>query len=276
MQKSSTLGWIIISLAGFILFIAFFYFLINYSDRINLTTPLYFFLVVIIALICTAFLSGAMKSVARYQVGSQNRNLYLSGPAVIFFIIIYLGYRYRPETVKENIPLSLSVLFTGVPGSETSISSGQVRVRIAQYSSIKKIDNEATAVFTGINPDYKGLKIDLNARVPGYRVVDTTGFNLSDSASYTNLTIRLEKQPDSVAISGNVIRLLEKTGIAGARLRFEGVRKAYFTDSLGDFSAVLPFKSGTELRIVVSVGNKEIYNSLRTLDENDFLRISAN
>ena len=276
MQKSSTLSWIIVSLIGFVLFVGFFYFLIIYSKEISLSTPVYFFLVVIIALISTAFLSGAMKSVARYSATSQNRNLYLSGPAVIFFIIIYLGYRYRPEIAKENTPLSLSVLLKGPAGSEELIKDGQVRVRIAQYSSLKEVDNESSALFTGINSNYKGLKIDLSAEVPGYSLVNNQVFALSDSGTYTNLTISLQKKMDSIAVRGNVIRLPERTGIEGAKIRFQGVMKTYQTDSLGDFSAVLPFKSGVETRIIVTKGNKEIYNSLRTLSENDFLSISAN
>ena len=276
MQKSSILGWIIVSFIGFILFVGFFYLLIIYSGDISLSTPVYFFLVVIIALVSTAFLSGAMKSVARYSSNAPNRNLYLSGPAVIFFIIIYLGYKYRPETPLENSPLSLSVLLTGPEGSEELIKDGQVRVRIGQYSSLKEIDNESSALFTGINPEYKGAKIDLSAEVPGYKLVNNQVFALSDSGAYTNLTISLQKRMDSIAVRGNVIRLPERTGIAGAKIRFQGVMETYQTDSLGDFSAILPFKSGIETRIIVSKGNREIYNSLRTLSENDFLSIPAN
>ncbi|WP_026897371.1 hypothetical protein [Daejeonella oryzae] len=276
MQKSSSLLWIVVSLIGFILFVAFFYMLIVYSKDISISMPLYFFLVVIIALISTAFLSGAMKSVARFKASSQNRSLYLSGPAVIFFIIIYLGYKYRPESTGENSPLSLSVLLNGPEGLEESIKKGQVRVRIAQYSSLKQVDNEGTATFTGINPQYKGLKIDLSADIPGYNLVGKPVYVLSDSGVYTNLTLNLQKKLDSIAVRGNVIRLPGRTGIAGASVRFQGVMQTYKTDSIGDFSAILPFKSGVETRIIVSKGNREIYNSLRTISENDFLSISAN
>ncbi len=276
MQKSSTLTWIIVSLVGFILFLAFFYILINYSKQITISTPVYFFLVVIIALISTAFLSGAMKSVARYNATSKSRTLYLSGPAVIFFIIIYLGYKYRPETVKSNSPLSLSVLFKGPEGSQDLVIEGQVNVRIAEFSGTKKIDNESSALFTGINPEYKGHKIDLSAKVPGYNLVNNKDFSLSDSGSFTNLTIILVKKLDSISVSGNVIKLPERIGVSGALIHFQGVSKAYLTDSIGNFSAVLPFKSGDETRIIVSKGNREVYNSLRTISEKDFLSIPAN
>ncbi|MBC7745531.1 MAG: hypothetical protein H7096_10545 [Flavobacterium sp.] len=276
MQKTSTLTWIIVSMAGFILFAVFFYFLVSSGKQINMSMPVYFFLVVLIALISTAFLSGAMKSVARYNATSQNRTLYLSGPAVIFFIIIYLGYRYKPETIREKVPLSLSVLLTGPNGTEELIRNGQVQIRIAQYSSLKKIDNEGTAVFTGINPEYRGFKIDLSAEVPGYSLINNGTYLLSDSTNFTNLTIDLKKRLDSITVTGNVIRLPGRTGIAQAKIRFEGVSKTFKTDDSGDFEAVLPYKSGDEKRIIVSKGNKELYNSLRTLSSNDFISISAN
>lgn len=263
-------------MAGFILFAVFFYFLVSSGKQINMSMPVYFFLVVLIALISTAFLSGAMKSVARYNATSQNRTLYLSGPAVIFFIIIYLGYRYKPETIREKVPLSLSVLLTGPNGTEELIRNGQVQIRIAQYSSLKKIDNEGTAVFTGINPEYRGFKIDLSAEVPGYSLINNGTYLLSDSTNFTNLTIDLKKRLDSITVTGNVIRLPGRTGIAQAKIRFEGVSKTFKTDDSGDFEAVLPYKSGDEKRIIVSKGNKELYNSLRTLSSNDFISISAN
>jgi hypothetical protein len=276
MKKTSTLTWIIVSLAGFILFTVFFYLLIVYSKDISLSTPLYFFLVVLIALMSTAFLAGAMRSVARYSSSSQGGSLYLSGPAVIFFVIIYLGYRYRPEPSSDKSPLSLSVLLKGPEGSEELIRSGQVRVRIGQYSGVKQVNNEGAALFTGISPENKGRKIDLSAEIPGYHLINSSSYSLDDSMTFTNLTLRLHKKLDSVAVRGNVIRLPGRTGIPGAIIRFQGVMQTYKTDSLGDFSAMLPFPSGAETRIIVSKGNKEIYNSLRTLSENDFLSISAN
>jgi len=276
MKRTSTLTWIVISLVGFVLFTVIFYLLVIYSKGISLSTPVYFFLVVLIALISTAFLAGAMRSVARYSSSSQGGSLYLSGPAVIFFIIIYLGYRYRPEPAGAKNPLSLSVLLKGPEGSNELIRKGQIRVRIGQYSSLKQVDNEGAALFTGINPDYKGLQIDLSAEIPGFDLINSSFYSLDDSMTYTNLTLRLQKKLDSIAVRGNVIRLPARTGISNATIRFQGVMKTYRTDSLGDFSAVLPFRSGAETRIIVSKGNKEIYNSLRTLSENDFLSISAN
>jgi hypothetical protein len=68
----------------------------------------------------------------------------------------------------------------------------------------------------------------------------------------------------------------ERRGIPAARVIFQGVDSVFTTDSLGNFSAVLPLKPGSETRVIVTKGPQEIYNSLRTVSDNDFLSIVAN
>jgi hypothetical protein len=272
MKKTSPINWLYISLAGFILFLLFFYFLVLDSKQVNISMPLYFILVILIALVATAFLAGAMKSTARFKSTAQNRSLYLSGPAVIFFIILYIGYKYRPTLSQE--PLSLSVLVS--TGANELLKEGSVSVRVAQFSSTKKIDHEGTALFTGINPNYKGHKVEIGLDVPGYYLAGGKTFTLSESENYTNLTISLNKTKDITRLHGRVISLPERTGIAGATIYFQGADTVIKTDETGSFTAKLPLKSGSEIRIIATKGNKEIYNSLRTISDNDFLSIAAN
>jgi len=92
MKKLTQLNWIFISLAGFILFGLFFYLVIQSKHKIELDTPVYFFLIILIDLLATGFLAGAMRSVASYQSNTPKGNLYLAGPVVVFCIILYVGY----------------------------------------------------------------------------------------------------------------------------------------------------------------------------------------
>ena len=109
--KIASRSWLWVSLAGFLLFTGFFVAILYWGQTIQLTTPVYFILIVLVALFATAFLAGAMRSAARYSMTANNKTLMISGPAVIFFVILYIGYKYRPE--KADRPLSLSVLVTG-------------------------------------------------------------------------------------------------------------------------------------------------------------------
>ncbi len=274
MKKVTPKNWLLVSLIGFILFILVFAGIIVYSKQSTISTPVYFFLVVILALIATAFLSGAMRSVARYNATYQNRSLYIAGPALIFIIILYIAYRYRPE--KQAGPLSLSVLFIAPPGTGELIKSGTVYLRIAQYASTEQVSQRGIASFTGINADYKGQMIDMSAEIDGY-LLDTADarHRLSETSDHTNLTIQLKRRSHHTAVRGKVM-LPEKRGIPAARIIFQGVDSVYTTDSLGNFSVVLPLKPGSETRVIVMKGALEIYNSLRTVSDNDYLSIVAN
>lgn len=274
MKKVTPTNWLWVSLVGFILFILVFAGIIMYSKQVTISTPVYFFLVVILALIATAFLAGAMRSVARYSGTFQNRSLYIAGPALIFMIILYIAYKYRPES--QQGPLSLSVLFVAPEGAGQLIRSGTVYVRIGQYASTDQVSQRGTATFTGINAEYKGERIDISGDIEGY-VLDTAGavYRLGDSGQHTNLTVRLKRTGHRTAVRGKVM-MPERKGIPSARIIFQGVDSVYTTDSLGNFSIVLPIKPGSETRVIVMKDALEIYNSLRTVSDNDYLSIVAN
>jgi hypothetical protein len=276
MKKVTPTSWLLVSLVGFVLFILVFAGIIVYSKQITISTPVYFFLVVILALISTAFLAGAMRSVARYSGTFQNRNLYIAGPALIFMIILYIAYKYRPENAAGG-PLSLSVLFVGPKGDAAAVSSGTVYVRIGQYAGTDEISKRGTATFTGINADYKGQPIDISGVIEGFQL-DTAGaaYRLSDTHEYTNLTVRLKRLGGPRTVVRGKVMLPERKGIPAARIIFQGVDSVFTTDSLGNFSAVLPLKPGSETRVIVTKGALEIYNSLRTVSDNDYLSIVAN
>ncbi|MBE7176376.1 MAG: hypothetical protein INR69_08245 [Mucilaginibacter polytrichastri] len=272
MKKLSPLQWIWITLAGFVAFGFFFYRIIASAQNGQLSLPVYFVALIVVALLATGFLSGALRSISRYQGKAANGTLYISGPAVIFFVILYLGYRFRPEA--DASPLSVSILFVNKEGN--LLGPGSATIRIGQYSSSKQINNEGQAVFTGINPAYRAQAFDLSVDVKGYAMHADSAYRTSAAESYTNLRIVMDKIRDEIRFQGRVVKLPDGLGISNAELRFQGDDHVFRTDSLGHFSAALEAASGTELRVVVTSGNKEIYNSLRTLADKDFITIAAN
>jgi hypothetical protein len=264
--------WLYVSLAGLFLFIVLFILLMMFGKEINLTTPVYFFLVVIIGLVATGFLSGAMRSVAKYNASFNNKTLSVTGPAVIFFIILYIGFKYKPEQVQNAQPLSLSVLVTGEGGVNDLIRNGSMELRIGDINYTEKINDKGIAYFSGINPVYKGEKIELFPQVEGY-VIDTASdsYGLNKETAYTNLTIHLKKATTQIAVNGKVVDVENQEGITDAIVQFEGMDSLYRTNEVGNFSALLPVKTGTELRVIVTRKNKIVYNSMRTVADKSIL-----
>ena len=271
-KKIEPKNWLFVAIISLVLFFGFFYFITVASKKIVISLPVYFFLIIVIDFAATAFLSGAMKSVARYQVKSDNKSLYLAGPAVIFFIILYIGYKYRPEPPSQ--PVSISVLVTD--DKNALIKNGKVHIRVGLVQNAADLDSNGVAFFSGIIGDYKGSDVDIYTEVPGYHMDKQLHYKVSDLADFTNIKIPLIKNIDSISIQGHLTELPSRTAISHALVTFEGVKSLFETDSLGSFSAVLPFKSGTEVRVIVLKGHKEIYNSLRTLTDHSFLDISPN
>jgi len=274
MKRLTQINWILISLVGFVLFGLFFYLIITTKQKTEISSPLYFFLIVIIDLVATGFLAGAMKSVATYKSATPTGNLYLAGPIVVFCIILYLGYQYRP--VGQNTPLSLSVQLIKPRNTSDSITLGSASIIIDLFQQTRNINDLGIAFFTGINHEYMGKTINLAIHVPGYHLPDFENFKLSDSSIHTNLFIKLQKDEERTSFKGRLISLVNKRGIANATIHFASTKVTATTDSLGNFSSELPIKSGTELRIIVLKGDQEIYNSLRNIYQDDFLTLTDN
>lgn len=274
MKRLTQRSWIYISLAGFFLFALFFYLVITTEKKTTLDAPVYFFLVVFIDLVATGFLAGAMKSVATYQSSTPKGNLYLAGPVVVFCIILYIGYQYRPSEHKSL--LSLSVQLSGPKGNQEPISKGTVSVIIDLFQQSRDVNNLGVAFFTGINPEFKGKPIELLVNVPGYYLPEENRYALGDSSDHTNLFVKLQKNKAATSFQGRLFSLPEKLGISGAVIHFSGTNVVVKTDSTGSFSTELPIASGSEVRIIAIKDNKEIYNSLRTIFQNDYLTLTEN
>lgn len=263
--------WLYVSLAGLFLFIIFFILLIVFGKDINISTPVYFFLVVIIGLVATGFLSGAMRSTAKYNASFNNKTLSITGPAVIFFIILYIGFKYKPELVQPLQPLSLSVLITGNGGANDLIRNGSIELRIGDINYTEKINDKGIAYFSGINPVYKGQKIELFPQVDDYVLDTNNNYKLDDKTTFTNLTVHLKKATPKTNVQGKVMSVSSQEGIANAVVQFEGMDSLYNTNELGNFKALLPVKPGTELRVIVTRKNKIIYNNSRIVEDKSIL-----
>src|SRR5690606_7494276 len=97
-----------------------------------------------------------------------------------------------------------------------------VNMVIDLFQQTKNINSEGAAFFTGISNQYKGRKIDLFLKVPGYHTAQEQTYKLSDSSDHTNLIIKLERNIEMTSFQGRLYASDDKTGIPGAVVRFVG------------------------------------------------------
>ena len=255
----SSLTWVLVSAAGFIVFIGVALFFIFFNDRLNnIKLPIYFFLLVITGFIAAAFLSGAMRSHAKYSGKFYGGNLELGGPVVVFALIIYMGYIFRPVQGYTNLKVT-------VFGNETNnelINSGMVKLLLNKPDS-QRIQN-GLAEFTDVPTVFEGKEVTIIPQVEGYygvaQKIKINGDNIP-------VELHLVKKPDSIAISGIVINHSGKA-VSNAIIIFEDGFAKDTTDEYGNFRLTLPFKEGHESRIRVYTKNKMRYNNQQVLSSN--------
>ena len=255
-KNTSSFQWVIISAIGFLLFLAAAVGLLFLNDRIGVIKPqIYFFLIIILGLVCAAFLFGALKSHAKYTGKVYDGTLELGGPILVLVVLVFLGFKFMPK--KENFVLKFNVF--GNPAKTVLINDGQLKIFLSKPDS-QKITN-GYASFTDIDEKYQGKKMDILATAAGYENHRQT---ITLPTEDVPVDFFLIQKPDSINVSGIVVN---KDGqpVKKALIIFEnGIAKST-TDLQGNFNIVLPFKDGKEISIRVFEGDKLKYNGLQIL-----------
>lgn len=255
----TSLSWVLISAAGFLVFIGVALFFVFFNDKLNnISLPLYYFLLVITGLIAAAFLSGALKSHAKYTGNAYGGTVELGGPVVVFALIVYMGYVFRPTPGYANLKVT-------VFGSETNselINSGMVKILLNKPDS-QRIEN-GLAEFTDIPTSFEGKEVVVIPEVDGYYSVAQ---HIKVNSDNIPVELHLAKKPDSIFIKGIVI---DHTGqaVSNAIIIFEDGFAKDTSDAYGNFHLALPFKDGHESRIRVYTNNTMRYNNDQVLSAN--------
>ncbi len=252
----SPLTWVIISAVGFLVFVGVALFFIFFTDKLNnISLPLYYFLLVIAGFIAAAFLSGALKSKARYSGKVMGGNLDLAGPVVIFALIIYMGYLFRPVASFTSFKIT-------VFGDETKsnlINTGTIKILLNKPDS-QNIYN-GLAQFTDVPSEFINKEVTVIPFVDGY-YSDAVPLKIENTGVPSE--IHLRKKPDSVSISGLVVNK-KGNGVPNAIIIFENGFARDTSDAYGNFHISLPFKEGHESDVRVYVNNAIVYNNQQTL-----------
>ena len=258
--------WLYISGIGLVLFLFILIAAGVFSEQLsNISTPIYFFLLIIIGLIGAAFLFGAMRSYAKYNGKTTGGTLELGGPVVLLIIIVYLGYKFKPEEQKA-FSITLNIFNAGKDSSE--ISSGNINL---YYGSalIKKQFNEGQVVFPEIPQEYSGSSATVIAGAENFELLKQQ-ITLPSTGAVFN--IYLHEKIDSVLLRGSVENKNGKVVDNATVIINDGFAET-ITNSLGNFAIPLALKDGSEIRIKVYMNNKMVYNSLSVLSSQTSLNI---
>lgn len=254
--------WVLVSLGGFILFIALAILLVVYGKKLELSMPIYFFLVVVAALSATGFLTGALRSQAKYSGKVYNGKLYLTGPALVFILIVAAGYKFRP-TEKQG-PLTLTINLYGPSGRGETITSGSVKVLFNGDARVENISSEGQVIFGQVDPAFKNKTIQVIPQVSNYVLPGGDTTVLLSDAEFPVVDIQLQKEQKKTIVHGLIT---SDTGVPleNALVKFMQFNKSATTNAQGSFDMELPLAEGEETEIVIYVQNVIKYRNKMTV-----------
>ena len=254
-KQISQLTWVILTAAGFILFVGIAAALIRFSNQAgNIKPQIYYFLLVIVGLIASGFLFGALKSHAKYSGKVYNGTLELGGPTVLFIIVIYLGIKLASPATG----FTLRFIVFGAGKSEL-ISKGTLKILFNKPDSAQILNGSVN--FTDVPAELQGKPVTV---IPAAENYQTKAQDIIIPDNGSPVEIHLQPKADTIKISGLVIN----TGgqpVADALVNIANGLYSCKTDEFGNFKTTLPVKEGTELPVRVYYKSKLRYNNSQTL-----------
>lgn len=227
-------AYVWISLAGLLVGIGLlFLYIFKAPDLVNqgIEKSVFYVLLLPLGLAAAAFLFGAMRAYARYTGKVLSGRLEIIGPAVVFFLVIILGFVLIPATRAFDF-----TLFLKDQGGRTVLKNqGRVRIIFDNNPVIDRIDENGSVNFKGIHPKFMNQEVPVELEAEGWRFVNhkvsTTCLIKGNNALLTIERFDLGK------LSGTI---MDEEGhfIAGAKVVVKDL--VTFTDENGWFTLEIP------------------------------------
>jgi len=245
MNKRAT-PWIFVTLLGLSIVFLFILVLSNYRSRFEVPVTTFFFLLIIFDLGATYLLTKALRSAASYSGTVLKGNLKLTGPAVVFFLILLIGYRFRPV---EKSPLFNMAIYVAAPAGDPNAVQGTISILADNDVINAAIDVNGKAMFPNLNRDHLGDSLHLTSRIEGYKISKNNDTVLPMPGA-RGIQLKLLPAVDSILYVGYILKR-NNIPVAHATVKFSDYLKNVQTDEDGMFHVYLRAKPGERADVMV-------------------------
>jgi len=223
--------------------------------QLKVSSTLTYYLVLLIASLAAAAITYLIskKTKANFTSDSKWGKLELSGPAVVFFLVLIGGYYLPGKFQASAFDLTVNVYNE----QSEAITNGALTIQIDNHKESKQLDNNGQAVFSQIPFSFREKTIKLEPLVNGYSKTPIEVFIPREERS---VRILLQKKQDSLLVSGTVMNHLNMP-VNHATISFKNGQKIVTTDSLGNYSAYLTVSDDEEVEVVIYVDKNIVYNN---------------
>lgn len=262
------LTWVYISGAASLLFLIAAILMIFLSPRLTefgITKSFYYIVLIPVGLASAAFLFGALRSSAKYSGKTSYGSIELTGPVVIFCLVIIGGFYFAsPES-----EFLLTIRTANYANPEKMINNGSIIIDLGEQRLEKSLNENGEVMFSGISSKYSGKQVNIFPQIKGYKLKGSNSITVPENHV---IYLELDKRIDSTLLRGTVINekgdpedsvfIDIESGIASAT-----------SDDKGRFSVVVPASAGEALLLTAVKNGTTLYRDFITVTERGSITI---
>jgi hypothetical protein len=238
-DQISKLKWVYISGAVSLFFLLLAILMIVFAPDITgagITKSIYYIVLIPVGLASAAFLFGALRSSAKYSGKSSFGKLELTGPVVIFCLVVIGGFYFATPDSEFSLTIRTSI----VNEPEKILSYGSLILDIGEQRLDKQINDNGEVTFAGVPSRYLGKSINIIPQIKGYKIKGSSSILIPDNRI---IYLELEERRDSTLLRGRVIN---ETGnpVDSVSIDIESGLASTITDENGLFSIIVPASKG--------------------------------
>jgi hypothetical protein len=205
---------------------------------------------------CAAFLFGAMRSYARFTYKRIGSVIELSGPVVLFCLVVIGGFKLVPPQPET---FDLTVRAHAADGKEAIIKSGKITIDLENDRRTAAFGPNGEANFKGIPPKFMGATIQILPQADGYEEKWLRG-----EVRGKVLDIALERAHLPLVLLHGTLMPAPARG-EELKIIVEGQPHEALADEFGRFEIPVNGNRGDRIRLRVYAKGKIVYDDYQTL-----------
>ena len=222
-----------LSLGAFVCALVILTLYLSKADRLvalGLSGNLYYIVLLPLGIFVGLVLFGVLRTYGFYRGKLFGGVLELGGPAVVFFLVLVLGFRLPPPTTKFTV----TVYVHGSAGRHdlTLRNNGSVLIDTGGLRRAAAIDANGQSIFTEIPANFRGQEVTVGLDADGYEPVNT-----NEKAKLNGQPIYLEIRRKAGRIAGHVEDSAGKA-LDGVTITVAGITASTKPD--GSFEVTIP------------------------------------
>ena len=267
-DKISKLTWIYISGAASLFFLALAILMIIFAPNITgagITKSIYYIVLIPVGLASAAFLFGALRSSAKYSGKSSYGSIELTGPVVIFCLVVIGGFYFATPDSEFLLTVRTSI----VNEPEKILSHGSLILDIGEQRLDKQLNENGEVSFAGVPSRYLGKSVNIIPQIKGYRIKGSSSIKIPDNRV---IYLELEERKDSTLLRGRVIN---ESGnpVDSVIIDIEGGLASSVTDENGLFTITVPAAKGETVLLTALKNGITGYREFITVPERGSIEV---